>query len=72
MGDDHGLCGGRAGRGGTAVIAVGDAMRVRVIATPGHTFTHLSYALADAATGEAAAVFTGGSLLYGSTGRELR
>ncbi len=54
------------------MIAVGDAMRVRVIATPGHTFTHLSYALADAATGEAAAVFTGGSLLYGSTGRELR
>jgi hydroxyacylglutathione hydrolase len=50
-------------------IAVGDAMRVTVIATPGHTFTHLSYALADAATGQAAAVFTGGSLLYGSTGR---
>jgi hydroxyacylglutathione hydrolase len=44
-------------------------MRVRVIATPGHTFTHLAYALEDAVTGEAAAVFTGGSLLYGSTGR---
>ena len=50
------------------VLAVGDAMRVRVIATPGHTFTHLSYALADA-PGRLAAVFTGGSLLYGSTGR---
>ena len=44
-------------------------MQVRVIATPGHTFTHLSYALADAATGEAVAVFTGGSLLHGSAGR---
>ena len=44
-------------------------MRVRVIATPGHTFTHLSYALEDTATGRVAAVFTGGSLLHGSTGR---
>ncbi len=51
------------------VIAVGDAMLVKVIATPGHTFTHLSYALADAASGTVAAVFTGGSLLHGSTGR---
>jgi hydroxyacylglutathione hydrolase len=42
-------------------------MRVRVIGTPGHTFTHLSYALAD--SGEVTAVFTGGSLLFGSTGR---
>ncbi|MHB1434463.1 MAG: MBL fold metallo-hydrolase, partial [Streptosporangiaceae bacterium] len=51
------------------VIEVGTAMRVRAIATPGHTFTHLSYALEDAATGSVVAVFTGGSLLYGSTGR---
>jgi hydroxyacylglutathione hydrolase len=51
------------------VVAVGTSMRVRVIATPGHTFTHLAYALEDAATGEAVAVFTGGSLLHGSTGR---
>jgi len=50
-------------------IAVGRSMRVRVIATPGHTFTHLAYALEDAATGEVTAVFTGGSLLHGSTGR---
>jgi hydroxyacylglutathione hydrolase len=49
------------------VIDVGPAMRVRVLATPGHTFNHLSYALA--AEGRLAAVFTGGSLLYGSTGR---
>ena len=60
---------GRVPVGDGDVIAVGDAMRVTVIATPGHTFTHLSYALADAAAGQAAAVFTGGSLLYGSTGR---
>jgi hydroxyacylglutathione hydrolase len=49
------------------VIAVGDSLRVRVLATPGHTFTHLSYAL-DAGAGQVA-VFSGGSLLYGSVGR---
>ncbi|MEP7023947.1 MAG: MBL fold metallo-hydrolase [Actinomycetota bacterium] len=51
------------------VVEVGASMRVRVIATPGHTFTHLAYALEDAATAGVAAVFTGGSLLHGSTGR---
>jgi hydroxyacylglutathione hydrolase len=59
---------GRTGIGDGDVIAVGPSMRVRVIATPGHTFTHLAYVLEDA-VGEVAAVFTGGSLLYGSTGR---
>jgi len=49
------------------VLDVGPRMRVRVLATPGHTHTHLSYALQDA--GEPVAVFTGGSLLFGSTGR---
>jgi hydroxyacylglutathione hydrolase len=49
------------------VVAVGDRMRVAVIATPGHTFTHLAYALRDG--DEPVAVFTGGSLLYGSVGR---
>jgi len=49
------------------VIEVSPVMRVRVLATPGHTFTHLSYVLQ--AGGQAHAVFTGGSLLYGSTGR---
>ena len=46
-------------------------MRVRAIGTPGHTFTHLSYALGDVTAGPAGvqAVFTGGSLLNGSTGR---
>jgi glyoxylase-like metal-dependent hydrolase (beta-lactamase superfamily II)/rhodanese-related sulfurtransferase len=47
-------------------IEVGE-MAVRAIATPGHTFTHLSYALEHA--GGVIAVFTGGSLLNGSTGR---
>jgi len=50
-------------------VSVGETMTVQVIATPGHTFTHLSYALQDAGTGQLAAVFTGGSLLHGSTGR---
>ena len=47
-------------------IKVGE-MRLRVIATPGHTFHHLSYVLEF--DGSAVAVFTGGSLLNGSTGR---
>jgi len=56
-------------------VSVGDRMRVTAIATPGHTYTHLSYALTDArdeggADLEASvAVFSGGSLLYGATGR---
>ena len=55
------------------VLDVSPALRVRVIATPGHTYTHLSYAL-DAAgdetgTLEPVGVFTGGSLLFGATGR---
>lgn len=44
------------------VVQVG-SMRVRAVLTPGHTFTHLSYVL------EGEAVFSGGSLLFGSTGR---
>jgi hydroxyacylglutathione hydrolase len=48
-------------------IDVSDAFRIRVAATPGHTFNHLAYVLE---TGdEVAGVFTGGSLLFGSTGR---
>jgi hydroxyacylglutathione hydrolase len=50
-------------------FTVGERMLVRVIATPGHTFTHLAYLLSDASTGEVAGVFTGGSLLFGTTGR---
>ncbi|MEV0267892.1 MBL fold metallo-hydrolase [Hamadaea sp. NPDC050747] len=48
-------------------VTVGDRMAVTVLATPGHTFTHLSYALSEA--NHQIAVFTGGSLLYGSVGR---
>ena len=48
-------------------VPVGTSMVVRALATPGHTFSHLSYALT--ASGEPVAVFTGGSLLYGATGR---
>ena len=45
-------------------VAVGTRMKVRAISTPGHTFTHLSYALTDG--DEPYAVFTGGSLLFGA------
>lgn len=48
-------------------FAVG-SLTVRAIHTPGHTFTHLSYAVTPG-DGSAPAVFTGGSLLFGSTGR---
>ncbi|HEU4513092.1 MAG TPA: rhodanese-like domain-containing protein [Nocardioidaceae bacterium] len=48
-------------------VSVGSRMTVRAIHTPGHTFTHLSYAVE--ADGQPLAVFTGGSLLYGATGR---
>ena len=55
------------------VVEVSSTMRVRTIATPGHTFTHLSYALeaanADGADFVPVGVFTGGSLLFGATGR---
>jgi len=52
---------------GGDTVEVSDALRVRVLATPGHTFTHLSYVLESG--GQVAGVFTGGSLLYGATGR---
>ncbi|HEX9063935.1 MAG TPA: MBL fold metallo-hydrolase [Streptosporangiaceae bacterium] len=48
------------------VIETGE-MQVLVLATPGHTFNHLAYAVRHA--GRVVAVFTGGSLLNGSTGR---
>jgi hydroxyacylglutathione hydrolase len=47
-------------------IKVG-GMTVRAMATPGHTFTHLSFALTEG--GRVIAAFTGGSLLNGATGR---
>jgi glyoxylase-like metal-dependent hydrolase (beta-lactamase superfamily II)/rhodanese-related sulfurtransferase len=53
------------------VVAVGDRMWVTALATPGHTFTHLSYALTESNEGldQSVGVFSGGSLLYGATGR---
>ncbi|MDP2773609.1 MAG: rhodanese-like domain-containing protein, partial [Nocardioides sp.] len=53
------------------VVEVGDRMRVTALATPGHTFTHLSYALTQRQDGldQSVGVFSGGSLLYGATGR---
>jgi hydroxyacylglutathione hydrolase len=54
-------------------VEVGPRMRVTALSTPGHTFTHLSYALADAHHADGSdgsvGVFSGGSLLYGATGR---
>ncbi|MBG6058143.1 hydroxyacylglutathione hydrolase [Cryobacterium sp. MP_M5] len=47
------------------VIQVGN-LSVTVVATPGHTHTHLSYIVSDGTT---EAVFSGGSLLFGSVGR---
>jgi hydroxyacylglutathione hydrolase len=48
-------------------IDIGSTMRLRVLATAGHTFSHLSYVLESG--GDVLGVFTGGSLLFGSTGR---
>ncbi|MFF0250244.1 MBL fold metallo-hydrolase [Streptosporangium sandarakinum] len=48
-------------------ITLSEAMRVSAVATPGHTFHHLSYVLSGPDGPEG--VFTGGSLLFGTTGR---
>lgn len=54
-------------------VEIGARMRVTAVATPGHTFTHLSFALTDTDAGSelgaSVGVFSGGSLLYGATGR---
>jgi rhodanese-related sulfurtransferase len=49
------------------VLATG-RMRLRVMHTPGHTHHHVSYVLEDS-EGTVHGVFTGGSMLYGATGR---
>lgn len=55
-------------RDGEELVA-GD-LRVAVLATPGHTDTHLAFVITDTSTPQSPpAVFTGGSLLYGSVGR---
>ncbi|MBW3558753.1 MAG: MBL fold metallo-hydrolase, partial [Proteobacteria bacterium] len=56
----------RHGIGDGDVITTG-TLEITAIHTPGHTPTHLSYAVA--VDGEPAAVFTGGSVLYGAMGR---
>jgi hydroxyacylglutathione hydrolase len=48
------------------VITTG-SLTITAIPTPGHTPTHLSYALA--VEGDPVAVFTGGSMLFGAMGR---
>jgi glyoxylase-like metal-dependent hydrolase (beta-lactamase superfamily II) len=48
------------------VVTTG-TLAVTAIHTPGHTTTHLSYAVAVG--GETVAVFTGGSVLFGAMGR---
>ncbi len=50
---------------GGQTVSVG-SLTVKAVATPGHTHTHLSFIVED---GEQQAVFSGGSLLYGSVGR---
>lgn len=56
-------------------VAVGDGdvleagqLRLRALHTPGHTRHHMSYALADAGE-QVRALFSGGSMLFGATGR---
>ncbi len=48
------------------LVEVG-SLTLRVIHTPGHTPTHLSFAVEE--DGQQVAVFTGGSMLFGSVGR---
>jgi hydroxyacylglutathione hydrolase len=58
----------RQGVGDGDVLQFG-GIRVRVVATPGHTTSHLSYVVDEPESPTPAVVFTGGSLLYGSVGR---
>ncbi|WP_422773799.1 rhodanese-like domain-containing protein [Plantactinospora sp. WMMC1484] len=55
---------------GDAVV-VSERLRIRVVATPGHTFHHLAYVVDEAGDDgwSPVGVFTGGSLLFGTTGR---
>lgn len=49
-------------------LSVGD-VRVRALATPGHTPEHLAWLAIDPGTSRPRALFSGGSLLVGSAGR---
>ncbi|HYO00865.1 MAG TPA: MBL fold metallo-hydrolase [Mycobacterium sp.] len=50
-----------------AIIDAG-AIQLHVVHTPGHTHHHVSYVLRDT-SGTVCGVFTGGSMLHGTTGR---
>jgi hydroxyacylglutathione hydrolase len=56
----------RAVRDGDIIDA--GVFTLEVVHTPGHTHNHVSYVLYEA-TGTAVGVFTGGSMLHGTTGR---
>jgi hydroxyacylglutathione hydrolase len=49
-------------------IVTAGSLRLQALLTPGHTHHHTSYALSGP-SGEVEAVFTGGSMLFGATGR---
>lgn len=49
------------------LLDVSPRLRLRPVATPGHTFNHLSYVVEYG--GDVVGAFTGGSLLFGTTGR---
>lgn len=49
------------------IVNVGD-FAIQALHTPGHTYTHMSYILLTPEN-NAKAIFTGGSMLHGSTGR---
>jgi hydroxyacylglutathione hydrolase len=64
-GEDLGFSARRVGDGD---IVESGQISLRVIHTPGHTPHHVSYELRDG-SGDVVGIFTGGSLLFGSTGR---
>ena len=64
-GEDLGFPAHRVADGDT--VETGSIL-LKVIHTPGHTQHHVSYELRDE-SGDTVGVFTGGSLLFGSTGR---
>ncbi|MFE7135837.1 rhodanese-like domain-containing protein [Streptomyces sp. NPDC057638] len=53
--------------GDTVDVDTGAGLRLRAVATPGHTPHHTAYVLEE--TGRPVAAFTGGSLLIGTVGR---
>ena len=62
------VVGGQAERLTDGNVIDADGYELRVIHTPGHTREHVSYALEDG-SGRIVGVFTGGVMLFDSTGR---